>query len=124
MDFELAEHLISTTKRKHEDDEEDGELGKLSDFALDIIDKLDSSDELKQIVRLALEKNDTFMNVRKSLATQRDESTKIRKFIALMNSQFNMVSIPDIISWMLDYDMQLILIILCLIASKNKKGKI
>ncbi len=104
LDFELAEQLISTTKRKHEEDEEDGELRKLSDFALDIIDKLVSSDELKQIVRLASEENETFMNVWKSLVTQKNESTKIEKFIALMNAQFNMVSIPDIISWMLDYD--------------------
>ncbi|CAG8547677.1 11530_t:CDS:2 [Funneliformis mosseae] len=44
LNFELAEHLILTTKRK---DEEDGEL---SDFALDIIDRFDSSIELKQIM--------------------------------------------------------------------------
>ncbi|CAG8617839.1 15774_t:CDS:2 [Funneliformis caledonium] len=44
LNFELAEHLILTTNRK---DEEDGEL---SDFALDIIDRFDSSVELKQIM--------------------------------------------------------------------------
>jgi hypothetical protein len=87
--------LISTTKRKRENNEKDEEL---SDFALDITDKLDPSVELKQIVRLALEKNVTFINIRKSLETQKDESAKTKKFIALMNSQFDMVSIPDIIS--------------------------
>jgi hypothetical protein len=90
---EDEEQLITTTKRKHEDETttKSRDLGELTDFALEIINKLDSSDESKQqIVRLALERNVTFINIKESLM---NESTKINKFISLMNSQFNMVSI-------------------------------
>ncbi|CAJ0769044.1 20560_t:CDS:2, partial [Entrophospora sp. SA101] len=102
LDSELTEHIISTMKRKCEENGNehhekrrntmDIELGELSDFALDIINKLDSSDkqELKQIVRLAVDKNEAFMNIWRSLVTQNNESKKIEKFITLMNFRFDM----------------------------------
>jgi hypothetical protein len=96
LKYEDVEQLIA--KRKLEDEEQlitanKRVLSELTDFALEIIDKLDSSDESKQqIVHLALEKNDIFINIKESLT---NESTKIDKFIALMNSQFKMVSILD-----------------------------
>ncbi|CAG8481442.1 2612_t:CDS:2 [Acaulospora morrowiae] len=70
----------------------DEELGELIDFALNIVNKLESENKehLNQIVRLAVDKNDAFMNIWRALDTSKDESAKIRKFISLMNIRFNM----------------------------------
>ncbi|CAG8584756.1 2518_t:CDS:2 [Funneliformis mosseae] len=61
-------------------------------FALDIVNKLKSTDEghLSQIVRLAVDEEKAFVNIWKSLVTRKDESARIQKFISLMNVCFDM----------------------------------
>ncbi|CAG8534455.1 6534_t:CDS:2 [Funneliformis caledonium] len=68
------------------------ELVELVDFALDIVNKLKSTDEghLSQIVRLAVDEDKAFVNIWKSLVTRKDESARIQKFISLMNVCFDM----------------------------------
>ncbi|RHZ88869.1 hypothetical protein Glove_21g41 [Diversispora epigaea] len=102
LSSELAEQYALPLKRKHESDEDefqekkrrmtDEELGELMDFALDIINKLESESEehLNQIVRLAVDKNEAFINIWRSLITRKDENVKIQKFISLMNVRFDM----------------------------------
>jgi len=95
-------------KRRHENNEDeiqerkrhmtDEELGELTDFALNIVNKLEpeNKEHLNQIVRLAVDKNEAFINIWRALVTSKDESAKIRKFISLMNIRFNMVNISNI----------------------------
>ncbi|CAI2180873.1 8207_t:CDS:2 [Funneliformis geosporum] len=102
LNSELEEQCISSMKRKHEENGDklherkkrmtDIELGELVDFALDIVNKLKSTDEghLSQIVRLAVDEDKAFVNIWKSLVTQKDESARIQKFISLMNVRFDM----------------------------------
>ncbi|CAG8712402.1 26540_t:CDS:2 [Dentiscutata erythropus] len=64
----------------------------LVDFALDVVGKIKSEnqDHLNKIVRLAIDKNESLMNIWKFLVTREDENSKIKKFISLMNICFNM----------------------------------
>ena len=108
LSSELAEQYALPMKRKHENNEDefqerkrhmtDEELGELIDFALNIINKLESENKehLNQIVRLAVDKNEAFINIRRALVTSKDKSAKIRKFISLMNIRFDMVNISNI----------------------------
>ena len=44
-------------------------------------------------MRLAVDKNEAFINIWRALVTSKDGSAKIRKFISLMNIRFDMVNI-------------------------------
>ncbi|CAG8618492.1 13449_t:CDS:2 [Cetraspora pellucida] len=108
LDFEIMERLISTANGTHEDNEVDHQMKKrklrdleledkcqleeLTDFALDIIGKLESSDkeQLNRIVQMAISKNELLLNIWKSIDVKKDEDTKIEKFVKLMNMQFEM----------------------------------
>ncbi|CAG8842986.1 43772_t:CDS:2, partial [Gigaspora margarita] len=109
LDFEIMERLISTVNGTHEDNEVDHQIKKrklrdleleedkrqleeLTDFALDIIGKLESSDkeQLNRIVQMAISKNELLLNIWKSIDVKKDEDTKIEKFVKLMNMQFEM----------------------------------
>ncbi|RIB15745.1 hypothetical protein C2G38_2092577 [Gigaspora rosea] len=95
------EQYVLPIKRRHENNEDEiqerkrhmtnKELGELIDFALNIINKLEpeNKEHLNQIVQLAVDKNEAFINIWRALVTSKDESTKIRKFISLMNIRFN-----------------------------------
>ncbi|RIB20514.1 hypothetical protein C2G38_2141124 [Gigaspora rosea] len=110
LDFEIMERLISTANGTHEDNEADYQIKKrklrdleleedkrqleeLTDFALDIIGKLESSDkeQLNRIVQMAISKNELLLNIWKSIDVKKDEDTKIEKFVKLMNMQFEML---------------------------------
>ncbi|CAG8582015.1 16710_t:CDS:2 [Cetraspora pellucida] len=109
LDFEIMKRLISTANRTHEDNEVDHQIKKrklrdleleedkrqleeLTNFALDIIGKLESSDkeQLNRIVQMAISKNELLLNIWKSIDVKKDEDTKIEKFVKLMNMQFEM----------------------------------
>ncbi|CAG8474049.1 11620_t:CDS:2 [Dentiscutata heterogama] len=109
LDFEIMERLISTANGTHEDNEVDHQIKKrklrdleleedkcqleeLTDFALDIIGKLESSnkEQLNRIVQMAISKNELLLNIWKSIDVKKDEDTKIEKFVKLMNMQFEM----------------------------------
>jgi len=108
LSSELTEQYVLPMKRRHENNEDeiqerkrhmtDEELGELTDFALNIVNKLEpeNKEHLNQIVRLAVDKNEAFINIWRALVTSKDESAKIRKFISLMNIRFNMVNISNI----------------------------
>lgn len=108
LNSELEEQCVSSMKRKYEENEDkfhekkkrmvEIELGELVDFALDIVNKLNSTNEghLSQIVRLAVDEDKVFLKIWKSLATRKDENERIQKFISLMNVLFDMVSISDV----------------------------
>ncbi len=108
LNSELEEQCVSSMKRKYEENEDkfhekkkrmtEIELGELVDFALDIVNKLKSTDEghLSQIVRLAVDEDKVFVNIWKSLAIRKDENARIQKFVSLMNVLFDMVSISDV----------------------------
>ncbi|CAG8722472.1 2233_t:CDS:2, partial [Racocetra fulgida] len=82
LDFEIMERLISTANGTHEDNEADYQIKKrklrdleleedkrqleeLTDFALDIIGKLESSDkeQLNRIVQMTISKNELLLNI-------------------------------------------------------------
>ncbi|EXX70872.1 uncharacterized protein OCT59_000013 [Rhizophagus irregularis] len=102
LNSELEEQCVSSMKRKYEENEDkfhekkkrmvEIELGELVDFALDIVNKLNSTNEghLSQIVRLAVDEDKVFLKIWKSLATRKDENERIQKFISLMNVLFDM----------------------------------
>ena len=108
LNTELIERLSSTRKRKNEEDDERNakrryltniEYGEFTDFVLCLINKLEKNEEqVGEIVQMAVGKNEVLVNIWKSLITQKDEDTKIKKFVTLTNFQFDMVSTPDIIS--------------------------
>ncbi|CAG8821480.1 28358_t:CDS:2, partial [Dentiscutata erythropus] len=70
-----SEQYALPMKRRHENNEDeiqerkrhmtDEELGELIDFTLNIVNKLEPEDKehLNQIVRLAIDKNETFINI-------------------------------------------------------------
>ncbi|CAG8602225.1 16282_t:CDS:2 [Acaulospora morrowiae] len=108
LESELMERWISTRKRRHEEDDNECnvkkrdlknmEYGELTDFALNVVSKLEKNEEqVGKIVRLAIAKDEALINIWKSLMTQKDEYAKIIKFVTLANFQFDMVSTPDII---------------------------
>lgn len=81
-------------KRRHI---ENIEYGKLTDFVLSIANKLENNEEqVKKIIQLAIAKDEMLMNIWESLMTKKDD-VRIKKFVTLVNYQFDMVSIPDII---------------------------
>ncbi|RIB18003.1 hypothetical protein C2G38_2037258 [Gigaspora rosea] len=107
LSSELTEYALSKKRKSDTNDQfhdrkkrtsDDEELGKLTDFALDIIKKVksDNQDHLNKIIRLAVEKNESFLNIWKSLITREDEDSKIQKFICSMNICFDMVNISKI----------------------------
>ncbi|CAG8578404.1 1729_t:CDS:2 [Paraglomus occultum] len=69
-------------KRRHENNENefqerkrhmtDEELGELTDFALNIVEP-ENKEHLNQIVRLAVDKNEAFINIWRALVTSKDE---------------------------------------------------
>lgn len=89
MNNKLKERLTLTIENKDEDHED------LVDFALDNINKLksDNKEQIKKIVQLAVNKDDTFLNIWKSLAFRKDKRMIVEKFITIMNIQFGMVSV-------------------------------
>ncbi|CAG8689673.1 12621_t:CDS:2, partial [Ambispora leptoticha] len=102
LSSELTKQYVLPMKRRHENNEDeiqerkrhmtDEELGELIDFALNIVNKLEpeNKEHLNQIVRLAIDKKEAFINIWRALVISKDESAKIRKFISLMNIRFNM----------------------------------
>ncbi|CAG8535361.1 31866_t:CDS:2 [Gigaspora margarita] len=88
--------------RKHEEEEECNvkrkylsniEYGEFTDFALYLVNKLEKNEEqIGQIARMAVAKNDILIDIWGSLITQKDENAKIKKFVALINFQFDMVA--------------------------------
>ncbi|CAG8635737.1 16947_t:CDS:2 [Cetraspora pellucida] len=107
LESELIKRWISTRKRRHEEDDnkcnvkkrdlKNIEYRELTDFTLNVISKLEKNEEqVGKIVRLAIAKDETLINIWKSLMTQKDEYVKIKKFVTLANFQFDMVSTPDI----------------------------
>ncbi|CAI2198847.1 4151_t:CDS:2, partial [Funneliformis geosporum] len=82
---ELVEQYALPMKKKHENNENefqerkrhmtDEELRELTDFALNIVNKLESENKehLNQIVRLAVDKNEAFINIWRTLVTSKDE---------------------------------------------------
>ena len=104
MDNKLTERLSLTADQKRlnkvveiaNQESEDEYHADLVDFALYMINKLQSSKEdVKQILQLAVNKDNTFMNIYKSLVFQKnkkDKSVIVEKFIAIMNIQYDMVS--------------------------------
>ncbi|CAG8669390.1 2210_t:CDS:2, partial [Ambispora gerdemannii] len=88
LNYELIKQLISTMKRKHEEkavgfnDEEEENRDERHEKKRNMTDR----DRRAQIVRLAVDENEAFMKIRKSLVTQKNESAKIKKIMALMNS--------------------------------------
>ncbi|CAB4402375.1 unnamed protein product [Rhizophagus irregularis] len=113
LDNELIKRLSSMKKRKHEEEKDCNakrryltniEYGEFTDFALCLVNKLERNEkQVGQIVRMAVDKNEVLVNIWKSLISQKDEDTKIKKFVALTNIQFDMVGIPDIISQVSGY---------------------
>ncbi|GBC05814.1 hypothetical protein RclHR1_06440001 [Rhizophagus clarus] len=106
LESELIDRWISTRKRKHEEDDNkcskrrnmDNEYGKLTDFVLSIVNKLErNEDQVKKIIQLVIAKDERLMNIWESLTTQEDEDLKIKKFVTLANYQFDMVSTSNII---------------------------
>ncbi len=106
LEFDLMERCVSMMKRKREDENKfpakkknlkDVELGGLLDFALDMVSKLESSDEeqLRQMIRLAVDMDEAFVNIWRGLKSQKNECEKIVKFVTLMNLRFDMVSTSD-----------------------------
>ena len=105
LDNRLIERLSLTTNQKRfnkvvevaNQENEDEHHANLVDFALNIINKLKPSKEehVKQILQLAVNKDNTFMNIYKSLLFRKDKSDGsviVEKFITIMNIQYNMVS--------------------------------
>ncbi|CAG8756936.1 13430_t:CDS:2 [Cetraspora pellucida] len=95
LDFEVMERWVTTV---HEDDPKmkkrkirDIELEELTDFALDVINKLESDQEqLNRIVHMAISKDETLLNIWRCIESK-EKKDKIEKFIKLMNIEFNMV---------------------------------
>ncbi|RIB15814.1 hypothetical protein C2G38_2191542 [Gigaspora rosea] len=100
LDTELAERLTLARKRKCEEEEECNvkrkylsniEYGEFTDFVLYLVSKLEKNeDQTGQIVRMAVAKNDKLIDIWDSLITRKDENAKIKKFVALINFQFDM----------------------------------
>lgn len=120
LDNKLIERLTLTTDQKRfnevagiaNQENEDEYCTDLVDFALDIINKLKSSKEenIKQILKLAVNQDNMFMNIYKSLVLRKDKSVIVEKFIAIMNIQYEMVSTYKYtIFILLYYDVWLIL---------------
>ncbi|CAG8478004.1 17105_t:CDS:2, partial [Cetraspora pellucida] len=94
LDFEVMERWVLTV---HEDDPQmkkrkirDIELEELTDFALDVINKLESDQEqLNRIVHMAISKDETLLNIWRCIESK-EKKDKIEKFIRLMNIEFNM----------------------------------
>ena len=106
LESEFIDRWILTRKRKHEEDDNkcskrrnmDNVYGKLTDFALSIVNKLErNEDQVKKIIQLVIAKDEKLMNIWESLTTQEDEDLKIKKFVTLTNYQFDTVSTPNII---------------------------
>ena len=120
LDNKLIERLTLKTDQKRfnevtgiaNQENEDEYCIDLVDFALDIINKLKSSKEenIKQILKLAVNQDNMFMNIYKSLVLRKDKSVIVEKFIAIMNIQYEMVSTYKYtIFILLCYDVWLIL---------------
>ncbi|CAG8718280.1 10615_t:CDS:2, partial [Funneliformis caledonium] len=100
LDNKLIERLTLKTDQKRfnevagiaNQENEDEYCTDLFDFALDIINKLKSSKEenIKQILKLAVNQDSMFMNIYKSLVLRKDKSVIVEKFIAIMNIQYEM----------------------------------
>jgi len=104
------EHELSgrSRKRKHDEDDNmfrakkrnitDKGYGELTDFAIDLVNKLENDEEqIKNVMQLIIAKDEMVVNIWKSLISQSDENSRIKKFVTLVNFQFSMVSTPDII---------------------------
>lgn len=66
------------------------------DFTLYLVNKLErNKKQVEQIVQIAINKNEILVNIWKSLISQKDEDTKIKKFVTFTNIQFDIVSTPD-----------------------------
>ena len=120
LDNKLIERLTLKTDQKRfnevtgiaNQENEDEYCIDLVDFALDIINKLKSSKEenIKQILKLAVNQDNMFMNIYKSLVLRKDKSVIVEKFIAIINIQYKMVSTYKYtIFILLCYDVWLIL---------------
>src|ERR1044072_8211449 len=93
LDNKLIERLTLKTDQKRfnevtgiaNQENEDEYCIDLVDFALDIINKLKSSKEenIKQILKLAVNQDNMFMNIYKSLVLRKDKSVIVEKFIAI-----------------------------------------
>ena len=106
------ERRIPMMKRKREEHEEDEsvrkkslkdtDLGKLLNFSLYMMSKLESDDEkqLKRMVQLAVDVDDAFVNIWRGLESQENEYEKVEKFVILMNFRFDMVSTSDAVPQM------------------------
>ncbi|KAF0561129.1 hypothetical protein F8M41_025326 [Gigaspora margarita] len=99
-DEKLQRFLTIALERKHEEEEECNvkrkylsniEYGEFTDFALYLVNKLEKNEEqIGQIARMAVVKNDILIDIWGSLITQKDENAKLKKFVALINFQFDM----------------------------------
>ncbi|CAG8576338.1 3972_t:CDS:2 [Funneliformis mosseae] len=89
FDSELTKRLVSTAKEKSV--LIDSKLDELTDFTLDIMNQLESSEkELKRIVQMAISKDELYLNVLRSINAKQDEDTRIEKFTKIMNILFEM----------------------------------
>ncbi|CAG8727659.1 14482_t:CDS:2, partial [Funneliformis caledonium] len=89
FDSELTKRLVSTAKEKSV--LIDSKLDELTDFTLDIMNQLESSEkELKRIVQMAISKDELYLNVLRSINEKQDEDTRIEKFTKIMNILFEM----------------------------------
>ncbi|RIA87539.1 hypothetical protein C1645_777125 [Glomus cerebriforme] len=67
------------------------DYGELTDFALNIVNKLEKNEEqVKKIIQLVIAKDKIMMNIWKSLSTKKEEDLRIKKFVTLANYQFDM----------------------------------
>ncbi|RIA91299.1 hypothetical protein C1645_767909 [Glomus cerebriforme] len=78
LESEFIDRWISTRKRKHEEDDNI------------IVNKLErNEDQVKKIIQLVIAKDERLMNIWESLTTQEDEDLRIKKFVTLVNYQFD-----------------------------------
>ncbi|CAG8610938.1 1175_t:CDS:2 [Acaulospora colombiana] len=101
LEAELAERMIMKRRKREGEDYNakrghltNVEYGEFTDFALSLVSKLEKNEEqVKQVIRMAIAKNEALVNIWRSLITQRDEDAKIKKFVNFVNIRFNLVII-------------------------------
>ena len=72
----------------------DADLGKITDFVLDIFEDLEGTEkeDRKKMLRLAMDENDYLTKFWKTIKTE-ERKIQVRKFIRFANVMFDVVSI-------------------------------